>query len=101
MKVLLDINNPVFQKSWFELDKTDRNRVTDSLKKLCQLTWEQLYKDQGFKWEKIVSVIPPKGIDAIYSIRISQARRATAYRDKDYIRFLTVESDHDSTYGKK
>ena len=26
MKVLLDIINPDFQKSWFELDKVDRNR---------------------------------------------------------------------------
>ena len=101
MKVLLDINNPVFQKNWLDLDKTDRNRVTDSLKKLRQLTWEQLYRDQGFKWEKIASIGLPEGIDAVYSIRITQARRATAYREDDYMRFLTVEPDHDSTYGKK
>lgn len=101
MKVLLEINNPDFQKSWFELDKADRNRVTDSLRKLCQLTWDQWYKDQGFKWEKINSIASLQGIDSIYSIRISQARRATAYRDGSYMRFLTLEPDHDATYGKK
>jgi hypothetical protein len=101
MTMLIDINNPVFQESWFKLDKAERTRVIDSLKKLRQMTWEQLYRDTGFKWEKIVSITPPKGIDSVYSIRISQARRATAYRDADMIRFLTVEPNHDATYGKK
>lgn len=34
----------------------------------------QLYRDNGLKW-KIVSVKPPSGIDAIYSLRITQSRR--------------------------
>jgi len=46
-------------------------------------------------------VKPPKGIDTIYSLRITQARRATAYRDADFMRILTIQADHDSTYGKK
>ena len=99
--MLIDINNPAFQESWFKLDKSERGRVIDSLKKLKQLTWEQLYRDAGFKWEKIISITPAKGIDTVYSLRISQNRRATAYRDGDVIRFLTVEPDHDATYGKK
>lgn len=47
------------------------------------------------------SVRPPQGIDAIYSLRITQARRATAYRDEDFIRLLTIAPDHDATYGRK
>ncbi|NLY26843.1 MAG: hypothetical protein GX049_04755 [Alcaligenaceae bacterium] len=43
---------------------------------------------------------PPQGIDAIYSLRITQARRATAYRDGDFIRLLTIAPDHDATYGR-
>ena len=66
-----------------------------------QLTWAQLYRDNGLKWEKIVSVKPPQGIDAIYSLRITQSRRCTAYRDGEFMRLLTVAPDHDSTYGKK
>jgi hypothetical protein len=99
--VKLDINNPDFLKSLLDLDKTERNRVLDTLKKLLKLDWEQVYRDQGLKWEKITSVRPPKGLDAIYSIRITQARRATAIREGDFMRFLTVQPDHDATYGKK
>jgi hypothetical protein len=65
------------------------------------MTWSQVYRDGGLKWEKIISVKPPKNIDAIYSLRITNSRRATAYRDGEFIRLLTIAPDHDSTYGKK
>jgi hypothetical protein len=70
--VQLDLNNPVFQENWLSLDKPERSHVTDTLKKLRQLTWHQVYRDQGLKWEKITSVSPPKGIAAIYTLRITQ-----------------------------
>ena len=100
-KVRLDLNNPVFQDSLLTLQKPERHAALDTLHKIRQLTWSQLYRDQGLKWEKITSVKPPQGIDAIYSLRITQARRATAHRDGDFIRLLTIASDHDATYGKK
>src|SRR5712691_11781375 len=100
-KLQLDLNNEVFQENWLTLDKSERNRVTDTLRKLRQLTWDQLYRDQGLKWEKVVSVKPPQGIDAVYTLRITRARRATAYRQGDFVRFLTIEPDHDAAYGKK
>jgi hypothetical protein len=53
------------------------------------------------KWENIVSVKPPQGVDAIYSMRITQSCRCTAYQEGDFMRFLTVAPDHDSTYGGK
>jgi len=99
--VQLDLNNEVFQENWLGLDKQERNRVTDTLKKLRQLTWSQVYRDQGLKWEKVTSVIPPKGIDAIYTLRITQSRRAIAYRDGNFMRLLTIAPDHDAAYGKK
>ena len=71
-----------------------------TLNKIRQLTWNQLYRDQDLKWEKISSIKPPPGLDAVYSLRISRARRATAHRDGDFIRFLTIAPDHDATYGK-
>ena len=100
-KLQLDLNNEVFQENWLTLDKSERNRVTDTLRKLHQLTWDQLYRDQGLKWEKVVSVKPPKGIDAVYTLRITQSRRASAYRDGNFLRFLTIAPDHDAAYGKK
>jgi len=99
--VQLDLNNEVFQENWLGLDRQERNRVTDTLKKLRQLTWSQVYRDQGLKWEKVTSVIPPKGIDAIYTLRITQSRRAIAYRDGNFMRLLTIAPDHDAAYGKK
>jgi hypothetical protein len=99
--VRIDLNNPVFQEHLFGLQKPERHAAIDTLKKIRQLSWSQLYRDKGLKWEKIVSVKPPQGIDALYSLRITQSRRCTAYRDGDFIRLLTVAPDHDSTYGRK
>jgi len=99
--VRLDLNNPVFQETLFNLQKAERHAAIDTLKKVRQLTWAQVYRDNGLKWEKIVSVKPPAGIDAIYSLRITQSRRATAWRDGDFMRMLMVAPDHDSTYGRK
>ncbi len=99
--VRLDLNNPVFQENLLTMQKSERHAALETLNKLRQITWNQLYRDNGLKWEKIISVKPPLGIDAVYSLRITQARRATAYRDGEFIRLLTIASDHDSTYGKK
>lgn len=100
-KVRLDLNNPVFQDNLLTLQKTERHVALDTLHKIRQLTWNQLYREQGLKWEKITSIRPLQGIYAIYSLRITQARRATAYRDGDFIRLLTIAPDHDATYGRK
>lgn len=99
--VRLDLNNPVFQEHLLNLQKPQRHAALDTLKKIRQLTWLQVYRDSGLKWEKIVSVNPPPGIDVLYSLRITQERRCTAWRDGDFMRFLTIAPDHDSTYGKK
>ena len=99
--VRLDLHTPVFQEQLLHLQKPDRHAALDTLKKVRQLTWAQIHRDNGLKWEKIISVKPPAGIDAIYSMRITQSRRCTAYRDGDFMRFLTIAPDHDSTYGRK
>jgi hypothetical protein len=99
--IRLDLNNPVIQETLFGLQKPERNAAIDTLRKIRLLTWGQLYRDNGLKWVKIVSVKPPQGIDAIYSLRITQSRRCTAYREVDFMRSLTVAPDHDSTYGRK
>lgn len=99
--VRLDLNNPVFQENLLTLQKLERQGALDTLNKLRKMTWNQVYRDGGLKWEKIISVKPPKDIDAIYSLRITNSRRATAYRDGEFIRLLTIAPDHDSTYGKK
>lgn len=99
--IRLDLNNPVFQENLLTLQKAERLAALDSLSKIRRLTWAQLYRDNGLKWEKIFSVKLPAGVDAIYSLHITQSRRATAFRDGDFIRLLTIAPDHDSAYGKK
>ena len=99
--IRLDLNNPVFQENLLALQKLERHAALDTLNKIRQLSRNLLYRDKGLKWEKVVSVKPPTVVEAIYSLRITQSRRATAYRDGDFIRLLTVAPDHDSTYGKK
>ncbi|MBV6274130.1 hypothetical protein KVP09_14600 [Alcaligenaceae bacterium CGII-47] len=101
VKVRLDLNNPVFQENLLTLQKPERLAALDTLNKVRQLTWPEIYRDPGLKWEKVTSVKPPAGIDTIYSLRITQARRATAYREGEFMRFLTVAPDHDTTYGKR
>lgn len=84
-KVRLDLNNPIFQENLLTLQKPERHAALDTLNKVRQLTWPQIYRDPGLKWEKVTSVKPPADIDAIYSLRITQARRATAYRDGEFM----------------
>ena len=65
---ILDLNNPDFQETFFALEKAQRVAALDTLRKIRQMTWSQIYQDKGLHWEKIASVKPPKGIDAIYSL---------------------------------
>lgn len=97
----LDLNAPLFQESLVNVPKPDRHSALETLNKIRQLTWSQVYRDAGLRWEKITSVKPPPGLDAVYSLRITQSRRATAYREGNFMRFLTISADHDATYGKK
>jgi len=99
--VTLDLNNAEFQQNLFNLSKPDRHSALETLKKLSVMSWNQIYRDIGLKWEKIANLTPPPGISAIYSLRITQSRRATAYRDGNALKLLAIPPDHDSTYGKK
>ena|ERR1039457_6590973 len=102
-KVKVDINNPEFLKSWFTLkDKNEIARVLNTIEKALQLTWSQVYRDPGLKWERITHppVPLPDEIDVLYSIRVAQARRAIVYRHQEIMRFLWIAEDHDATYLK-
>jgi hypothetical protein len=102
-KVAVDLNNPEFLDNWFSLgDKNESSRVLNTIEKVSQLTWSQVYRDAGLKWERITHppVPLPAGIDAIYPIRITQARRAVVFRQQDFMRFLLIAEDHDATYPK-
>ncbi len=61
------------------------------------MTWEELYKDKGLKWELIHSKKSKAG-ENIYSFRINRKFRATAIKEADYLRVLTLHTYHDSAY---
>ncbi|MFZ9736394.1 MAG: hypothetical protein ACO3EZ_00110 [Prochlorotrichaceae cyanobacterium] len=96
-RILLDLNNSIFQQDLFVLPKTEALAVLKTFRKISQLTWEQLYKDQGLKWELIRSKQGKNG-EKLYSLRITQKCRAIVLREDDYLRFLSLHSDHDSAY---
>jgi hypothetical protein len=99
--VRIDLNDPVFQHNLLNLPKPERHSAMETLKKLRQMTWNQVYRDHGLKWEKINNAILPAGVAALYSLRMTQSMRATGYRDGEFLRFLSVAADHDAAYGKK
>ena len=96
--VRLDLNNPVFQRQLFGLDKQERNQVLNTLRKLSELTWEQIYSDKGLRWERILTKIGSNG-ENLYSLRISHSFRAVTHRDGDWLCLDAVHPDHDSTYS--
>jgi hypothetical protein len=95
--VELDLNNSTFQQALFALSKDEQHGVLSTLRKLSQLTWEQVYHDKGLRWEAILSREGPDG-RRLYSLRISRACRAIAFRDGSWLRMVSLHPDHDSAY---
>jgi hypothetical protein len=99
--IQLDLNNPIFQESWFNLEASEAERVRASFEKIHKLSWNDFYKINGYKWEKIESIPTPQGVDALYTFRITNSVRGVAYRDGNFMRVMYIQPDHDATYGKK
>jgi hypothetical protein len=97
MIVRLDLNNPEFQKEWFGLEKEDFLATKNTLKKLCSMAWEQVYRDKGLRWEKIRSLKTKRGRE-LCSIRLSKKHRAVVYRKENFMIFVSLHPDHNSAY---
>ena len=106
--VRLDLNNPVFQRQLFKLSKSEQplgpeqlevegRNILNTLKKLVNMTWQQVYIEHGLKWEAILSKKGP-GDKKLYSFRIGSRFRGVAYRDGVWLRILSLHPDHDSAY---
>jgi len=96
-RILLDLNNPVFQETWFALERAEALAVLATLRKIHQMDWKQLYLDRGLRWEAILSRTGPAG-QRLYGLRVTRRVRAVGYRDGDFLRFLSLHPDHDSAY---
>ena len=97
--VRLDLNNPVFQRALFGLTKDQQRSVLTTLRKLLEMTWDQVYKDSGLNWEQIASRTGEQG-ERLYSLRMGQGFRAVAFREGESMRFVSLHPDHDSAYGR-
>ena len=98
-RVRLDLNSTEFQDVFFRLDLAELKQVVASLRRPRELDWNTLYRHTGFRWEAIEHLKAPNGAK-VYSLRLSQKVRAVAYRDGDFLRFLSLHPDHDSAYER-
>ncbi len=96
-RVLLDLNNPVFQDDLFGLEKDEASRVLATLQRVRKLRWPEVYRDKGLHWELVQSRRGPHGL-RLYSARVSVKFRALVCREGQFMRFLSLHSDHDSAY---
>ena len=92
-RIRLDLNNPVFQRLLFNLSKSDQHNALNTLRKLANMTWQQVCLDHGLKWEVILSQKGPGG-NKLYSFRIGKGFRGIAYRDSSWLRLLSLHPDH-------
>lgn len=98
-RVRLDLNNPEFLNVFFSLESTDLKQVVASLRRLQGLEWNVLYRHGGFHWEAIEYLKAPNGAP-VYSLRLSQRIRALAFREGEFLRFVSLHPEHDSAYKR-
>ena len=90
----LNLNDPIFQQDWFDLQKPEQIALLKTLKKLLKLSWDQVYKDPGLNWE----LARETNNERFYSIRITEKCRALVKRNGDEVIFISLHPDHDSAY---
>ena len=91
--VRLDLNFHEFQEQLFDLDSGELRQTVKTLRKVSRLTWQQVYSDQGLKWEEL------KSAKGRFTIRVTRQCRAVVSRDGEFMCFLALHFDHDSAYG--
>ncbi len=93
--VRLDLNFTEFQEQLFDLDASELRQAVKTLRKVSKLGWQQVYADQGLKWEEL------KSAKGRFTIRVTRQCRAVVVREGEFMRFLALHFDHDSAYGRK
>lgn len=100
-----DLEFPRIIEELSELALDELDQVEASIKKINQMTWDQIYKTssktqkRGLNWEPVAGQTTRSG-KTIASIRISKKFRARVCRDGKFMRFISLHPDHDSTYDE-
>jgi hypothetical protein len=96
-RIRLDLNGPEFQEVLFRLESAELKQLIASLRRRRESDWSMSYRHSGFHWEAIEHLKAPNGAK-VYSLRLSQRIRALAFREGDFLRFLSLHPEHDSAY---
>ena len=91
-----DLNGPAFQEDLLTLEKAELLAFFKTLRKLKALSWHEVHRDRGLRWESIKSL----GTHA-YTLRVTRKCRAVVEREGDVVRFLSLHPDHDSAYRRR
>ena len=97
-RVRLDLNSPEFLEIFLRLNSTELAQVAGTLDRIRKLDWSNIYASKGLRWEAIDHMKAPDGKSSVYSVRLSQKIRALAFRDGDFMRFISLHPDRDSAY---
>jgi hypothetical protein len=97
-RVRLDLNSPEFLEVFLRLEGSELAQVAKSLEQIRKLDWSTVYASKGLHWEAIDHLKAPDGRSTVYSVRLSQKIRALAYREGEFMRFISLHPDHDSAY---
>jgi hypothetical protein len=97
-RVRLDLNSPEFLQVFLGLEAAELAQVAGTLDRIRKLDWSNVYRSKGLHWEAISHLKAPDGRSTVYSVRLSQKVRALAFREGDFMRFISLHPDHDSAY---
>jgi hypothetical protein len=97
-RVRLDLNSPQFLEVFLRLDASELVHVAGSLDRIRKLNWSNVYVSKGLHWEAIDHLRAPDGKSTVYSVRLSQKIRGLAFREGEFMRFISLHPDHDSAY---
>lgn len=97
-RVRLDLNSPEFLEVFLHLEQIELAQVAGSLDRIAKLDWSLVYASKGLHWEAIEHLKAPDGRSQVYSVRLSQKIRGLAFREGDFMRFISLHPDHDSAY---
>lgn len=106
-RVLVDTGYPRFLKALTNLENDDQDAVLDTLEKIQQMTWDDIYKTSSKTagQKRGINYEPTDQRTAsgrrIATVRASGKVRIRVCRDEQYMRFISIHVDHASAYKEK
>ena len=103
--VFVDLNFPGILDQIRALNDQDFKVFKSRIEYIGKLTWQNIYNTStknpklktGLNWE-VIQNQKTEDNQIIASIRISKSFRARVSRKDQYMRFISLHLDHDSTY---